>query len=116
MLFERLENRATGFMGVGAIRETAVFREMEDLAEVTGKFLGFHVEGAKTFNTWRIDNPPPTQGYHFRKGGGVLTEVMGIGDLCGAQVDMGNQTVDERGFTHSAVATEESDLPFKQGT
>ena len=50
VVFEGLEDGAAGFVGVGAVGETAVFREAEDLGEVAGEFLGGHVEGAEAFD------------------------------------------------------------------
>ena len=122
VVFEGLEDGTAGFVGVGAVGETAVFRETEDLGEVAGEFLGGHVEGAEAFDTRSVYCPSlgklgnRAQRDHFTEGGGVLTEVMGIGDLCRTQVGMGHKAVDEGGFSHAAVATEQRDLPFEQGT
>ena len=105
VVFEGLEDGAAGFVGVGAVGETAVFREAEDLGEVAGEFLGGHVEGAEAFDSRSVDEPPfdrlrdrprlvslPNHRnrirnpYHFTEGGGVLAEVVGGGDFGGAEV------------------------------
>ena len=111
VVFEGLEDRTAGFVGVGTVGETAVFREAEDLGEVAGEFLGGHVEGAEAFDAGGIYCPPPTQRDHFTEGGGVLTEVVGGGDFGGAEVGIRNEAVDEGGFPHATVTTEQRDLP-----
>jgi hypothetical protein len=40
----------------------------------------------------------------------VLAGVVGIGDLSGAEVGIGHETIDEGGLPHPAVAAKESDL------
>ena len=150
MVFEGLEDGTAGFVGVGTVGETAVFREAEDLGEVAGEFLGGHVEGAEAFDSRSVDEPagdrrrvPPflrpvgskrpsverdrlrdrrgklrnrAQRDHFTEGRGVLTEVVGGGDFGGAEVGIRDEAIDERGFPHATVATEQRDLPFEQGT
>ena len=116
MVFEGLEDGTAGFVGVGAVGETAVFREAEDLGEVAGEFLGGHVEGAEAFDARSVYHPPPTQRDHFTEGGGVLAEVVGGGDFGGAEVGIRDEAVDEGGFPHATVTTEQRDLPFEQGT
>ena len=116
MVFEGLEDGAAGFVGVGAVGETAVFRETEDLGEVAGEFLGGYVEGTEAFDSRSVYHPPPTQRDHFTEGGGVLAEVVGGGDFGGAEVGIRNEAVDESGFPHATVTTEQRDLPFEQGT
>ena len=59
MVFERLEHSTSRFVGVGAVRETAVLREMEYLLEVAGQFLWLHIERAKAFDAWGVDEEPP---------------------------------------------------------
>ena len=115
MVFEGLEDGTAGFVGVGAVGETAVFREAEDLGEVAGEFLRGHVEGAEAFDSRSVYHPPPTQWDHFTEGGGVLAEVVGGGDFGGAEVGIRNEAVDEGGFPHATVATEQRDFPFEEG-
>ncbi len=100
---------------MGAVRETAVLGEAEDLGEVAGELLRLDVEGAEALDARRVDKPAATHGDHLREGGGVLSEVMGIGDLCGAQVGIGHQLIDEGGLTHPTVAAEQGDPAFEQG-
>ena len=121
VVFEGLEDGTAGFVGVGAVGETAVFREAEDLGEVAGKFLGGHVEGAEAFDSRSVDEPPldrlgdRAQRDHFTEGGGVLAEVVGGGDFGGAEVGIRDEAVDEGGFPHPTVTTEQRNLPFEQG-
>ena len=115
VVLECLEYRTTRFVGVGAVGEAAVFGEPEYLGEVAGELLRFDVEGAEALDARRVDDPAATHGNHLREGGGVLAEVMGIGDLCRAQVGIGHQLIDEGGLPYPAVATEQGDLVFEQG-
>ena len=122
VVFEGLEDGAAGFVGVGAVGETAVFRETEDLGEVAGEFLGGYVEGTEALDAVCVDEPPLDKlgdrirnPYHFTEGRGVLAEVVGGGDFGGAEVGIRDEAIDERGFPHATVATEECDLPFEQG-
>ena len=55
MVFQRFEYGTARFVGVSAVRETAVLREMENLLEVAGEFLWFHIERAKALDAWSVD-------------------------------------------------------------
>ena len=57
MVFEGFEDSTAGFVGMGAVGETAVFGETEDLLEITCQFFGLHVEGAEAFDARSIDEP-----------------------------------------------------------
>ena len=129
MVFEGLKHGAAGFVGVGAVGETAVFREAEDLGEVAGEFFGGHVEGAEALDARSVDEPPldrlgdrrgklrdRPQWDHLGEGGGVLAEVVGGGDFGGAEVGIRDEAIDEGGFPHATVTTEQRDFPFEQGT
>ena len=116
VIFYSFEDCATWFVGVGAVGEAAVFREAEYLGKVTSEFLGFHVESAKAFDARRINQPPAPYRNHFTKGCRVLPEVVSVGDFGGTKVGMGNEAVDECGFTHPTVATKKRHLPFEQGS
>ena len=130
VVFEGLKHGTARLVGVGAVGETAVFGEAEDLTEIGGEFFGFHIEGAEAFDARGIDEPPirrlsrtghpaltgttPTQeGNHFTEGGGVLAHLMGIGDFCRAEVDTRHEAIDDGGLPHPAVAAEERDLAFE---
>ena len=115
MILEGLKYGTAGFVGVGTVGETAVLGELEDLGEVAGELFGFDVEGAEAFDARGVDKPPAPHRYHLGEGGGVLSEVMGIGDLGGTQVGIGHQLIDEGGLPHPAVATQERDLSLEQG-
>ena len=114
MILKGLKHRTTRFVGMGTVGETAVFRELEDLGEVTGELFGFHVEGTKALDARGIYHPPPTQGNHLGESGGMLTEVMGIGDFSGAEVGIRYETIDESGLPHPAVAAKKSDLVWQK--
>ena len=69
-------------MGVGAIAELAIAREMEDVAEITREFFGLDVECAETFDARRIDEIASLgQSEHFAKSGGVHARVVRVADL-----------------------------------
>ena len=57
VVFEGFEDGTTGFVGVGAVGEAAVFCKAEDLGEVAGEFFGGHVEGAEAFDARGVDEP-----------------------------------------------------------
>ena len=102
-------------MGMGAIGETTVLRETEDLLEIAGKLLWLHVEGAEAFDAWCIDQPPTLYRYHLRESGGMEARVVGIGNLGSAEVGAWHETVDEGGLPYPAVAAQEGDLAGKEG-
>ena len=116
MGFEGLEYGTARLMGMGAVGETTVFGEAEDLTEIAGDLLGFHVKGAKALDARGVDDPTTAQRNHLREGSGVLTCVVRIGDLCRTQVRLWHQTIDQRGFSHATVAAEKADLSIEQGT
>ena len=96
MVLDSLEHGATWLVGVSAIAETAVAREAEYLLEITGEFLGFDVEGAKTFDSWGVDDIP-TRGkrQHLTERGGVHTCIVGIGNLLGAQIGIRQKAINK---------------------
>ena len=55
MVLEGLEHGTARFVGVGAVGETAVLGEMEDILEIAGNLLRLHVEGAETLDAWSVD-------------------------------------------------------------
>ena len=57
MVFERFENSTTRFVGVGAVTEAAVLREMKDFLEVAADLLRLHVEGAEALDAGSVDEP-----------------------------------------------------------
>ena len=82
MVLNSLEHGTTRLMGVGAITETAISREMEYFLEIPGELLGFDVEGAKTFDSRGVDDIPTRgKGQHLTERGGVHTRIVGIGNL-----------------------------------
>ena len=61
-------------MGVGAIIETTVARELEYLLEITSEFLGLDVECAKTLYSRSVDKVATLgQLEHLGERGGVHT-------------------------------------------
>ena len=99
VVFDCLENCATRLVGMGAVGKTALLGELENFLKVAGQFFTLHIEGAKAFDTWGVDQEPlPTspkgrstcgqsplplgEGWgeadHFREGGGVHACLMGI--------------------------------------
>ena len=55
MILHSLQHGTARFMGMGTIGETAVFREAEDILEITGNLFGLHVKRAKALNSRRVD-------------------------------------------------------------
>ena len=97
MVLNSLEHSATGLMGVGAIIETAVARELEYLLEITGEFLRLDVECAKALYSRGVDDiPTGGKGQHLTERGGVHTRVVGIGYLGSAQIGIRQEPVDKR--------------------
>ena len=112
--FHCLAHSAVGLVGVGAVVETTVGRDAENLLEVMADLLLLHVEGTKAFDAWSIDDVSLIASLiHFGKGGGVLAGFVGIADFAGAQVEMREKGVDEGRFAHTAVAREECDSPLQ---
>ena len=96
MVFECLQYGTTRFMGMGTVGKAAIFRELEDFLEIAGEFFGLDIEGSKAFDTWGVDEPSTPHRNHFGEGGGVLTCVVGIRDLCGTEVHPWNELIDQR--------------------
>jgi hypothetical protein len=121
MVFEGLQDCTTGLMGMGTVRETTILGEMEDLTEIAGQFLGFHIEGAKAFDARGINEPSlrlaqglrSIQRDHLREGRRVLSGVVGIRDLGCPEVDTWNQAIDQGRLAYPTIATKKGDLPFK---
>lgn len=59
MLLYRFQNGTARLVGMGAIREAAVFRELEYLSEIACKLFPFDVERSETFNARRINQVAP---------------------------------------------------------
>ena len=55
VFFKCFAHDSARLMGMGAVAETAVFWEMEDLLEVAAYLLGLHVEGAEAFDAGGVD-------------------------------------------------------------
>jgi len=123
MVFEGLQDCTTGLMGMGTVRETTILGEMEDLTEITGQFLGFHIEGAKAFDARGINEPSlrlaqglrSIQRDHLREGRRVLSGVVGIRDLGCPEVDTWNQAIDQGRLAYPTIATKKGDLQFVRG-
>ena len=55
MFLHSFQHSTARFMRMRAVRETAVFGEVEDILEITGNLFGLHIKCAKAFNAWRIN-------------------------------------------------------------
>ena len=55
VVFDGLQDGTAWFVGMGTIREATLLGELEDFLEIAGQFLAFHIEGAKAFDAWSID-------------------------------------------------------------
>ena len=100
-----LANGAMGFVGVGAVVEPAIGRESEDFLEVVADLFLLHVEGAEAFDARGVDDVAKSPDYfvHLGEGGGVLARVVGIADFAGAEVEMGEEGVDQGRLPYSAI-------------
>ena len=121
MVFEGLQDCTTGLMGMGAVRKATIFGEMEDLTKVACQFLRLHIEGAKAFDTWCVDEPTlrlaqglrSIQRNHLRESRRVLSCIVGIRDLGCSEIDTRDQAIDQGRLTYPTIAAEKSNLPFK---
>ena len=102
MVIECLADSAAGFVGVCAVGKTAVGGMVENIGEIAGDFLWFHVEGAETFDARRVDEPAPlpvlSKGsfYHLAMRRGVGACVVGFADCCRAQFQARHESVEKR--------------------
>ena len=55
VVFDGLQDSTTWLMGVGAVGETALFRELKNLLEITRQFLALHIKGAEALDTWGVN-------------------------------------------------------------
>ena len=55
VVFDSFEYRTAGFMGVRAVRETALLGELEDFLEIACQLFALHVEGTETLDSWGVD-------------------------------------------------------------
>ena len=111
-----LADGAPRLVGMRAVVETAVLGEVEDLAEIARQLLAPDVEGAEALDARCVDEVAAAgQREHLAESGGVHARVVGLGDVGRAQVDPGQDGVDERRFAHAAVAAEERRLTLQQG-
>ena len=108
MVLHCLDDGTARFMGVGAVGELAVLREPEYLLEVAGEFLLLYIEGSEALDARSIDEIAALwQGEHLAEGGSMHSAVVRLADFCGALGSIGDELVDERGFSHAAVAAKQ---------
>jgi hypothetical protein len=67
MIIDGLQNGTSRFMGMGAVRKTALLGIFEYLTEIAGQFLAFHIEGTEALDAWGVDEvgitpPRPSRG------------------------------------------------------
>ena len=102
MVIERLTDSAAGFMSVCAVGKTAVGGMVENIGEIAGDFLWFHVEGSETFDARRVDEPAPlpvlSKGsfYHLAMRCCVGASVVGFADCSRAQFQTRHESVEKR--------------------
>ena len=95
-------------MGVGAIRELAILRELEYLLEIAGKLFLLDIEGTKALDARSINEIATLwQLQHLAEGGGVHTAIVSLANLCRALCGIWNELIDERRLAHTAIATQE---------
>ena len=107
MVLQGLEHGTARLMGVGTVGEAAVLGEAEDLTEIARQLFRLHVESAEALDARSVNQPSAFEGDHLRKGGGVLSHLMGIRDLGRTEVHAWHEAVDECRLPHPAIATEQ---------
>ena len=96
---------------MGAVVEAALPSGLEDFAEIMGNLFRFHIEGTEAFDARNVDDASPfRQVVEGGKRGGVHTCAVGFGNFSCADVETGNEAVDQCAFPHSAVSGKEGDL------
>ena len=124
VVFDGFEYSTSGFMGMSAVGETTLLRELENLLEIARQLFTFHIEGAKTLDAWGVDEPTSDvdgrtidhiiQWNHLGKRGCVHTRLVGVAYVSSTLVGMGDQAVDECRLAYTAIATEQCDLAFQE--
>ncbi len=110
------QNGASRFMGMGAVAEPATFRKLENLLEVAGQLLRFHVKRSEPLYSRRVYQVAAFgQFQHFAERSGVHARVVGVADFRRPQVGVGQNPVDQGRLAHAAVATEQRYLVLQQG-
>ena len=89
---------------MGTVGESAILRKTENLFEITCQFFRFHIESAKAFDAWCIDEPAPTlQVNHLREGRSMEARIVGIGNFRRTEINTWYKTIDEGGFSHPTI-------------
>ena len=111
-------------MGMCAVREAAVLREMEYFLEIACQFLWLHVERAEALDAGGIDEVSPRRSLmrgeegdfnHLTERGGVHAHIVNVAKFCRAQVGTRHELVDQRRLAHAAVAAEQGYLSHEHG-
>ena len=131
VIVEGLQHGTARLVGVGAVGEAALPRELEKLLEIAGQLFALHVEGAEALDARGVNKKPLLaspkgrnacggcslslgegwgERYHFRECRGVHARLVGIADVGHALAGIGHEAVDERGLADTAVAAEQRDL------
>jgi len=99
--FHSSQDSAARLLHVQTVVETAVSGGCKNLREVMAYLFRFHVEGAETFDAWRVNQvATPFQRIHFREGGGVHAFEVAAGDVAHLDAVTGVDAVDQGGFAH----------------
>ena len=115
VLVEGLEDGATWLVGVGAVAESAIFGDAENLREVVRNFVELHIYHTETFDARGVDEVRLfVDGIHFAEGGGVHTFVVIVRYLSCASVWVGYDLVDNSAFANARIARKEGDFAFEE--
>ena len=105
VLVEGFEYGATWLVGVGAVAETTLFGDAENLREVVWNFVKLHIYHTETFDAWGVDEVRLfVDGIHLAEGGGVHTFVVIVRYLSCASVWVGYDLVDNSAFANARIA------------
>ena len=97
VIFHRLDDSTTRFVGMRTVGKTTIFGEMEDFLEITGQFLFLDIKCTEALDSRSIYQITTIRQFnHLTECGGVHTRIVRIADFCSTLGSMRNQAVDER--------------------
>ena len=97
VIFHRLDDSTTRFVGMRTVGKTTVLGEMEDFLEITGQFFFLDIKRTEALDARSIYQITTLRQFnHLTECGGVHTRIVRIADFCSTLGSMRNQAVDER--------------------
>ena len=96
VIFHRLDDSTTRFVGMRTVGKTTVLGEMEDFLEITGQFFFLDIKRTEALDARSINEIAPFRQFqHLAEGGGMHTAVMRLADFGGSLSGIRNELVDE---------------------